>query len=145
MPAPSSWLRRAASRRVFLRALLGLAAFAGMTATHAGAPGAATLDDGQRHFSKAETLVWQTDHLANVRRPSRLRYRYTKTGTAEEQQTDVIDLEVLRVHPYAHTTYAFTFAEGVPGQLYEIRSVVPQPDGAPLIEEVLTFIESRDR
>ncbi|MGH8607774.1 MAG: hypothetical protein ACREX9_10235, partial [Gammaproteobacteria bacterium] len=32
-------------------------------------------------------------------RPSRLRYRYTKTGTAEEQHTDVIDLEVLRVHP----------------------------------------------
>lgn len=42
-------------------------------------------------------------------------------------------------------TYAFTFAEAVPGQLYEIRSVVPQPDGVPLIEEVLTFVESRDR
>jgi hypothetical protein len=245
MPAPSLWLCRAASRRVVLRALLGLAAFAGITATHAGAPGAATLDTGQRQFSKAETLLWQTDHLANVRRPSRLRYRYTKTGTAEEQHTDVIDLEVLRVHPdgqkgvqvhyftgkqekpvpeqdpvtgnpvlavylqadvyamnrrteggwryfhraiktalaatntvepvsldfhgrkvpasrvsitpyvgdakrlplkaYAHTTYAFTFADAVPGQLYEIRSLVPQPDGAPLIEEVLTFVESKDR
>jgi hypothetical protein len=32
-------------------------------------------------------------------RRSRLRYRYAKTGTAEEQHTDVIDLEVLRVHP----------------------------------------------
>ena len=57
MPAPSSWLRRAASRRVVLRALLGLAAFAGMTTTHAEAPGAAIPDDGQRHFSKAETLL----------------------------------------------------------------------------------------
>jgi len=229
MPAPSSWLRRAAFRRVVLRALLGLAALVGMTATHAaGAPGAATPDDGQRQLSKAETLLWQTDHLANVRRPSRLRYRYTKTGTAEEH-TDVIDLEVLRVHadgqkgvqvhyftgqqerpvpeqdpvtgnpvlavylqaavyamnrhteggwryfhraiktalaatntvepvsldfhgrripasrvtitPYlgdakrlplkAYAQTAFTFAEAVPGQLYEIRSVVPQPDGAP--------------
>lgn len=99
MPAPSSWLCRAAPRRVVLRALLGLAAFAGITTLHAGAPGAATLDTGQRQFSKAETLLWQTDHLANVRRSSRLRYRYTKTGTAEEQHTDVIDLEVLRVHP----------------------------------------------
>ncbi len=77
---------------------LGLAAVVGMTATHAGASGAATPDDGHRQFSKAETLLWQTDHLANVRRPSTLRYRYTKTGTAEEQHTDVIDLEVLRVH-----------------------------------------------
>lgn len=245
MAGPSSWLRRAASRRVFLRALLGPVAFAGMTATHAGAPGAATPDDGQRQLSKAETLLWQTDHLANVRRPSRLRYRYTKTGTAEEQHTDVIDLEVLRVHPdgqkgvqvhyftgkqekpvpeqdpvtgnpvlavylqaavyamnrrteegwryfhraiktalaatntvepvsldfhgrkvpasrvtitpylgdakrlplkaYAQTTYAFTFADAVPGQLYEIRSVVPKPDALPLIEEAVTFVESKDR
>jgi len=51
----------------------------------------------------------------------------------------------LLLKAYAQTTYGFTFAEAVPGQLYEIRSVVPQPDGAPLIEEALTFVESKDR
>ena len=55
------------------------------------------------------------------------------------------DAKRLPLKAYAHTTYAFTFAEAVPGQLYEIRSLVPQPDGAPLIEEVLTFVESKDR
>jgi hypothetical protein len=55
------------------------------------------------------------------------------------------DAKRLPLKAYAQTTYAFTFAEAVPGQLYEIRSIVPQPDGAPLIEEVLTFVESKDR
>ncbi len=229
---------------------LALAA-AGITAAQADTP-SDPQGEAERapRYSKAEALLWQTDHLANVRRPVTLRYRYTRTGTKEERYADVIDLEVLRVHPdgqkatrvryftgkhekpvpeqdavtgnpvlgmylqadvyemqrrtaggwryfhraiklalaatdavepvsidyggqriaatrvsitpyvgdaprlplkaYAAKRYTFTFAEAVPGQLYEIRSVVAEPDAAasgpvPLVEEVLSFVETTHR
>ncbi len=223
-------------------------AFAGVSAVRADAVSSPGVDPGGApRYSKAETLMWQTDHLANIRRPVKLRYRYTRSGTEEERYTDVIELEVLNFHPdggkgtrvhfftgkhekyvpdqdpvtgnpvlgvflqaevyemqrrtkggwryfhraiktalsatdalepvdidfrgqrvaatrvritpyagdarrfplaaYAAKTYTFTFAEAVPGQLYEIRSVVAKtgaasPDPAPLVEEVLTYVEA---
>lgn len=60
------------------------------------------------------------------------------------------DARRLPLKVYAGKTYTFTFADAVPGQLYEIRSVVaqsaqPPSAPAPLVEEVLTFVEARDR
>ena len=49
-------------------------------------------------FSPAETLMWLTDHLANVDRPSKLHYQFTKRGTLEENFDDSVDLYIVDIH-----------------------------------------------
>ncbi len=46
---------------------------------------------------------------------------------------------------FAHKTYEFILSDDIPGMLYQIKTVIQNPDGSengPLIEEVLTLIET---
>ncbi len=62
-----------------------------VTAEEVGGAGAAA-------FSPAETLLWRTDHLANIDKPSELRYQFTKRGLLEESIDDRVYLAVVNVH-----------------------------------------------
>ncbi len=202
------------------------------------------VDPGNFEFSRAETLLWMSDHLSNVQEPVRLRYDFSKRGSLEEnfndqvlldvralnedgskdthldffsadrtqkvdysdnlskvrgnpvlgiylrgdvhdmnrltdghwryfqrqiklaladrQATEQIELqlngrsvpaEVVRILPYAEDEehraelkeyagkyYEFIFSEEVPGALYQIHTMVPNPEGSePLLEEILIF------
>ena len=48
-----------------------------------------------------------------------------------------------KLREYAGKRYEFTLSEAVPGGLYEIRTRVPGPDGAPLVEDRLGFEKSQ--
>jgi hypothetical protein len=57
----------------------------------------ATPAQKERALSPAETLLWMSDHLANINRPSKLRYAFRKTGTLEEGFTDTVDLTISEI------------------------------------------------
>jgi hypothetical protein len=48
-------------------------------------------------LSPAETLLWMSDHLANISRPGKLRYAFRKTGTLEEGFTDTVELSITEI------------------------------------------------
>ena len=49
-------------------------------------------------YSTAENLLWLSDHLANISQPIKLRYKFEKTGSLEEAITDIVELEIVKVH-----------------------------------------------
>ncbi len=48
----------------------------------------------QNSFSRANTLLFFTDHLANVSVPNNLRYTFTNRGAAAEAFSDIIEVRV---------------------------------------------------
>jgi hypothetical protein len=86
-------------------------------------------EGGWRYFHRAiKTSLAAT----NTVEPLSLDFHGRKVPASRVTITPYVgDAKRLPLKAYAHTTYAFTFADAVPGQLYEIRSLVPQPDGAP--------------
>jgi hypothetical protein len=50
-------------------------------------------------FSRANTLLFLNDHLANVEQPTTLRYSFESRGPGEEGFTDTIDVRVVEVWP----------------------------------------------
>jgi hypothetical protein len=48
-----------------------------------------------------------------------------------------------KLREYAAKRYEFTLSNSVPGRLYEIHMVTPGADGAPLVEDRLTFERSQ--
>jgi hypothetical protein len=46
-------------------------------------------------ISRAETLLFMTPHLKDVPAPSRLHYRFRKSGTLEEGFSDSIDIDIV--------------------------------------------------
>jgi len=204
-----------------------------------------TVDPDEFEFSEAETLLWLSDHLANVTEPSRLRYIFSKTSSLEESFDDTVTIDVRQFHDdgsksvlmkffsgdreqqpqrenvqrvrgnpvlaiylqgdvqdldrltgghwryfqrriklafansaviedvqvdynggkvearkitirpftddpkrarynqFANKMYEFVLADDVPGTLYQVRTMVAGADGSTLVEEVLTFAESK--
>ncbi len=49
-------------------------------------------------FSKAENLLWFTNHLENINKPLRLYYEFSKSGSYEEGFVDSIYLDILDVN-----------------------------------------------
>jgi hypothetical protein len=67
----------------------------------------------------------------------------TLPGTQITIAPYVNDPERERFETYAGKSYVFILADGIPGNVYEIRSVVPDPkNNGSLVEEVLTFRET---
>ncbi|MCI0401160.1 MAG: hypothetical protein L0Z68_07660 [Gammaproteobacteria bacterium] len=52
----------------------------------------------QPSLSPAETLLWLTDHLAHIDKPSKLHYQFTRRGSLEEDFDDRVDLYILNVN-----------------------------------------------
>jgi hypothetical protein len=50
-------------------------------------------------FSEAETVLWLTDQLKNIAKPSRLQYEFKKVGTLEEGFTDSVQLDIVELLP----------------------------------------------
>jgi hypothetical protein len=55
------------------------------------APGQAAEES---QFSRANRLLFLTDHLANIRQPSVLHYAFEKSGTLEDSYQDNVDIKV---------------------------------------------------
>ncbi len=49
-------------------------------------------------FSDAEHIMWQTEHLHNISKPTRLYYEFSKTGTYEEGFNDSVYLDIVKVN-----------------------------------------------
>ncbi|MDD9864638.1 MAG: hypothetical protein OXU54_08710 [Gammaproteobacteria bacterium] len=60
-------------------------------------------------FSEAETLLWLSDHMENVRQPVRLNYRFRKSGSYEEGFEDFVRLDVLQLHKDGSKTLDIDF------------------------------------
>ena len=63
-------------------------------------------------LSPAETLLWMSDHLANIDRPSKLRYAFKKTGTLEEGFTDMVELSITKIQKDGGKTAQVDFLTG---------------------------------
>ncbi len=49
-------------------------------------------------FSKAETDLWLSNHLKNIKSPTRLYYEFKKSGSYEEGFTDSVYLDIVHVN-----------------------------------------------
>lgn len=58
----------------------------------------ARVDSDTFKFSEAETQLWQTNHLKNIKHPTRLYYEFQKSGSYEEGFTDSVYLDILHVN-----------------------------------------------
>lgn len=63
-------------------------------------------------ISAAETLLFQTDHLRQLRTPARLSYVYKKAGTAEPGFEDHVYLDVAAVKPDGSAQLTMDFLSG---------------------------------
>jgi hypothetical protein len=63
-------------------------------------------------LSPAETLLWMSDHLANVNRPGKLRYTFKRTGTLEEGFTDTVELSITEIQKDGGRTGQVNFFTG---------------------------------
>ncbi|MGQ0657752.1 MAG: hypothetical protein ACT4NU_06605 [Chromatiales bacterium] len=61
--------------------------------------GGETVEGSAEPYSEAETILWLTDQLKNIAKPSRLKYEFRKTGTLEEGFTDSVQLEITDLLP----------------------------------------------
>ncbi len=50
-------------------------------------------------LSDAETLLWMTDHLKNIKTPTVLRYHFKKQGTFEEGFEDNVEFRIKEIKP----------------------------------------------
>jgi hypothetical protein len=55
------------------------------------------VESGDTDFSEAETVLWMTDQLGNVTKPSRLEYSFKRSGTMGDGFSDSIQLDVTRI------------------------------------------------
>ncbi len=49
-------------------------------------------------FSQAETLLFLTDQLTNIKQPVKLKYVFEKSGSYEDGFSDVIELDIVKLH-----------------------------------------------
>lgn len=49
-------------------------------------------------YSKAENLLWFSDHLKNIKQPTRLYYEFVKSGSYEEGFTDAVYLDIIKLN-----------------------------------------------
>ena len=73
------------------------------TGTEAAAPAAGTdaaANDAEPvQYSEAETLLWKTDQLKGISKPTRLKYEFKKAGSMEQGFTDSVVLNIVKVKP----------------------------------------------
>lgn len=87
--------------------------------------------DGQEQnyqFSRAETILWMEDHLANITEPTEIRYDFSKTGSYEDGFSDQVIMEVVEFHDDDSRSVKLQFFTGhrenksiQPNQLSEIH------------------------
>lgn len=68
----------------------------GATLGRVGEP--ATVNPKTYKFSEAETRLWLTNHLKNIKKPGRLYYKFHKTGTYEKGFDDSVFLDILKIN-----------------------------------------------
>ncbi|MEJ2760927.1 MAG: hypothetical protein P8126_05165 [Gammaproteobacteria bacterium] len=49
-------------------------------------------------FSEAESRLWRSNHLKNIKKPGRLYYKFHKTGTYEKGFDDSVYLDILKIN-----------------------------------------------
>ena len=49
-------------------------------------------------FSQAENMLWFSDHLKNIKQPTRLYYEFVKSGSYEEGFTDAVYLDIIKLN-----------------------------------------------
>jgi len=86
--------------------VVGLAAVLNVSAADAAddskataAPAAEAADAAPVKFSEAETLLWRTDQLKDIKKPTRLKYEFKKGGSLEKGFTDSVVLNIVKVKP----------------------------------------------
>ena len=63
-------------------------------------------------FSEAETKLWLSDHLGNIKQPSRLYYEFVKTGSFEDGFTDSVYLDIIRLNEDGTKNVVLDFFSG---------------------------------
>jgi hypothetical protein len=76
-----------------MRSFVRLAQVAALALLAAGLAGPAAADDSPP-ISRAETLLFMTNHMKQLSTPSRLHYAFSKTGTLEPGFKDTIDIDI---------------------------------------------------
>lgn len=90
------------------------------------------VDPDEVVFSEAETLLWVTDHLSAIKRPTRLHYRFKKSGTYEDGFVDSIYLDILKINEDGSKDTALEFFSGDRKQPTTYENLV-QVTGNPVI------------
>lgn len=93
-------------RRGLLKAALG-ARLLGLAALLGAAHGA-----GAQPIAPAETLLFQTNHLGQLRPPAKLTYAYRKTGSIEPGFEDEVRLELAGINPDGSAKVTLHFLSG---------------------------------
>lgn len=83
--------------------------------------------------SPAETLLFETDHLARVKEPATLVYEFGKRSNVEPAFTDNVELDVSRSKGQVHATLRFLSGER--------RRALPEVDDAHGNPVLLGFLE----
>lgn len=63
-------------------------------------------------YSPAQSVLFDTPHLANISEPGTLRYEYRKSGSLEEGFVDSVDMVVTEVLPDGRKNLRFAFLTG---------------------------------
>ena len=63
-------------------------------------------------LSEAETLLWETDQLANIKKTGTVRYEFERKGTLDEGFTDSVELNILEVKDDGMKSAAMIFFTG---------------------------------
>lgn len=120
-------LRRSAARLVMALSVASLALVTVSAPARADAPRAAAMDA----VSEAETLLFQTNHLANVHAPATLTYSYREEGSLAPGFDDQVRLELAPGGPAATLVF-------LSGPRQREAPAVDNPEGNPVL---LGFLE----
>ena len=58
----------------------------------------AVVDPSKVKFSEAESRLWMSNHLKNIKKPGRLYYKFHKSGTYEKGFDDSVYLDILKIN-----------------------------------------------
>jgi hypothetical protein len=83
-----------------------------LTGFQASAGEAAPAGQKPETLSPAETMLWLGDHLANIKKPSKLRYQFQKSGSLEEGFSDTVELHIVEVHKDGNKDVQVNFFTG---------------------------------
>ena len=91
------------------------------------------VDPEQHEFSRAETLLWMNDHLANIEGPVRLRYVFHKRGSMEEPFEDTVLLDVRELHEDGSKDVHLQFFPGTREQQTDFNDNLTKVRGNPVL------------
>lgn len=81
------------------------------------------VDPSDYKFSDAETRLWLSDHLKNIKRPARLHYQFEKRGSYEEGFVDSVYLDIVQVNADGTKNAEMQFFSGARAQPFGAGNV----------------------